>query len=255
MLIGALLSLHWFSLICLLNNGDVTNCAQSFLYQAAFCIDDALREPATAYVPQAGDIFLATDASFGARLTHVLAFSGPPQHSGIVFTQFDGTFAILEGGPHNTLRIRVNALLPHLQSYAIVAKVYIRRRRVPLTCEQSARLTCFALAQDGKPFALVRSAGQLTSFRSRGPLKTYFMGGPHGERRSYFCSELVMEACAAAGLLNSTRTRPAATYPRDIFFGDSLNPFLHNYLDINCFWYPPARWESCSGQPSRGYRT
>src|SRR5262249_36383485 len=185
MLFAALLGLHLYS-FCLLNDGEVTNCAQSFLYEPAYCLDDLLRGQAKPYLPQAGDLFLATDPGLGARLTHVLAFSGPPQHSGIVFARCDGSLAILEGGPHNTLRVRVIDLLPHLQSYACVAKVYIRRRRVPLTCEQSARLTCFAMAQDGKPFALVRLAGQLTPFRSRGPLQTYFMGGPHGERRSYF---------------------------------------------------------------------
>jgi hypothetical protein len=212
------------------------------LYQPAFCIDDVLREPPVPYGPQPGDIFLATDESLGARLGHRLAFTGPPQHSGIVFAQPDGTLALLEAGPHNTLRIRTKSLPPHLPTYSSIAKVYIRQRCVPLTSEQSARLTCFALAQDGKPFALVRLGGQLTPLRCRGLLRTYFIGKPHGDRRSYFCSELVMEACVAAGLLDPARTRPAATYPRDIFFGNSLNPFLHKNLDINSQWRAPARW-------------
>jgi hypothetical protein len=218
----------------------------SFLYQPAFCIDDVLRGPARPYHPQAGDIFLATDESFGAKLGHRLALSGPPHHSGIVFQQPDGSYALLEAGPHNTLNIRVKPLLAHLPTYSAIAKVYIRQRCVPLTCEQSAKLTDFAVAQDGKPFALIRLGGQLTPFRSRGPIRTYFVGGPHGERRNYFCSELVLEACVAACLLNPARTRPAATYPRDIFFGDSLNPFLHKNLDINAYWHPPARWMECA---------
>jgi hypothetical protein len=212
------------------------------LYQPAFCIDDGLRAPARPYVSRPGDIFLATDESLGARLGHRLAFTGPPQHSGIVFAQPDGSLALLEAGPHNTLRIRIKDLPPHLPTYSCIAKVYIRQRCVPLTSEQSARLTCFALAQDGKRFALVRLGGQLTPLRCRGLVRTYFVGKPHGDRRSYYCSELVLEACVAAGLLDSARTRPAATYPRDIFFGDSLNPFLHKNLDINSQWHPPARW-------------
>src|SRR5262249_2359710 len=75
-----------------------------------------------------------------------------------------------------------------------------RQRRVPLTPEQSARLTAWALAQNGKRFAVVRVGAQLTPLRSRGPLRTSFAGGPHGERRTYFCSELVGESCVAAGL-------------------------------------------------------
>jgi hypothetical protein len=234
----SLASLSWFAT----NEGESAGCPSSFLYQPAFCIDEVLREPARPYCPQPGDIFLATDASLGARLGHRLAFTGPPQHSGIIFAQRDGSIALLEAGPHNTLRIRAKDVLPHLASYACIAKVYIRQRCSPLSCEQSDRLTCFALAQDGKPFALIRLGGQLTPLRSRGPLRTFFVGGPHGDRRNYFCSELVMEACVAAGLLDPARTRPAATYPRDIFFGDSLNPFLHQNLDINSQWQPPARW-------------
>jgi hypothetical protein len=104
-------------------------------------------------------------------------------------------------------------------------------------------LTEFALAQDGKRFALFRLGVQLTPFRTRGPLRTYFMGSPHGgNRRSYFCSELVSEACVAAGLLDPARTRPSATYPRDLFFGRSFNRFLNRHLEINEGWLPPARW-------------
>src|SRR5207248_2542138 len=82
-----------------------------------------------------------------------------------------------------------------------------------------------------------------TPFRSRGPVRTYFMGKPKGgDRKSYFCSELVCEACVAAGLLDPQRTRPSATYPRDLFFGRSYNPFIDKHLDVNECWRPPARW-------------
>ena len=47
--------------------------------------------------------------------------------------------------------------------------VWVRRRRVPLTAGQSARLTAFVERQDGKPFAVLRLMGQVTPFRSRGP--------------------------------------------------------------------------------------
>jgi hypothetical protein len=50
-----------------------------------------------------------------------------------------------------------------------------------------------------------------------------------------------MEACVAAGLVDNNRARPAATYPRDLFFGRSM--FLDATLEINDGWPgPPARW-------------
>ena len=57
-------------------------------------------------------------------------------------------------------------------------------------------------------------------------------------------SILVGVVCVAAGLLDPARTRPAATYPHDLFYGRSLNLFVDKHLDINAAWYPPARWTS-----------
>jgi hypothetical protein len=167
-------------------------------------------------------------------------------HSGIVFARPDGSLAILEAGPYNTLRVRALDVLPHLRGHEERGeKAWIRQRRVPLTPEQSARLTTWALAQDGKPFAALRLGAQLTPFRSRGPLRARFVGGPHGERRAYFCSELVVESCVAAGLVDPARARPAATYPRDLFMDRSNNPFLNRHFDLSACWFPPARWASC----------
>ncbi len=216
----------------------------SYLYQPAFCLDEVLRGKAEPYAPQPGDLFFSTDPLFIARAGHCMAWSGAPHHSGIVFARPDGSMAILEAGPHNTLHVRVTEAVEAMGSYECKAMVFMRRRLTPLTPEQSECLTRFAMAQDGKRFAAVRVAAQVTPLRSRGPLRTFFIGGPHGERDSYFCSELLLESCVAAGLLDPERTRPAATYPRDLFFGDSPNPFLHRYLDINCSWHPPARWVS-----------
>jgi hypothetical protein len=137
-------------------------------------------------------------------------------------------------------------LIPELYSYSVEERVWIRRRCVPLTAEQSAALTEFALNADGKRFALWRMFGQLTPFRSRGPLRTQYVGGPHGDRSSYFCSELVTEACVAAGLLDPVTTRPAAMYPRDLFFGRSRNTYIDCHLDMSA-WDPPARWTLCPG--------
>jgi hypothetical protein len=76
------------------------------------------------------------------------------------------------------------------------------------------------------------------------------MGGPHGPNRwSYFCSETVLEAGVYAGILDPKTTRPCATYPRDIFFDDSMNLYLHTHFNLSPCWDPPARWTSCACTP------
>jgi hypothetical protein len=229
---------------CLL--GSEEGPAGSYLYQPAYSRDDVLRPPAEPYLPQPGDLFFASDRSFWMRFGHWVCGADGPHHSGIVVARPDGGLAILHAGPFNTTKVGVFDLMEHLHAHEDDGvMVWIRRRRCPLTPEQSARLTAFAMAQDGKPFALWRMLGQLTPFRSRGALRTYFVGGPHGDRCSYFCSELVTESLVAAGLIDPACARPAATYPRDLFFDHSCNLFLNSHFHLSDCWYPPARWTSC----------
>ncbi len=227
---------------CLLGNAQTNQPAGSFLWQPAFVMDKVLRGPAVAYAPQPGDIMLVTDDNFFWTLTHDLAFAFEPHGSGIVFARHDGGLGILEAGPNDTLYVRTLDMLPHLTEYANKGPVWIRRRITPLTPEQSQKLTAFAERQDGKHFALIRLGGQLTPLRSRGPLRTWLLGKPHGDRDSYFCSELVTESCVAAGLVNPETARPSCTYPHDLFFGTSYNWYLNTHLEVNLYWHPPARW-------------
>src|SRR5262249_34452734 len=149
----------------------------SFLYQPSFCMDHLLRGPVRVYDPQPGDIYLSTeDAWFFARIGHRFVGSGAPHHSGIIFRRSNGQMALLEGGPQNTQHLRARDLLPQLTMYSSYERVWIRQRRVHLTPEQSRRLTAFAEAVDGKPFATVRMALEGGPFRSRGPIRTAFLG-------------------------------------------------------------------------------
>ena len=218
--------------------------AQSYLCQPSYCLDKELRGPLRPYCPQPGDIMLATDHSMFWAFCHNLAFTGHPHHSGIVVALPDGRLAALESGPHDTLRIELLHVLPNFQAYEKEGPVWIRRRAVPLTPEQSARLTNFALCSIGKRFAVIRILLQATLFRARGPLRTWFLGGPHGDRAKYYCSELVLEACVAGGLLDRATTRPSATYPRDLFYDRSPNLFLRRHFSLAPCWEPPARWLS-----------
>src|SRR5437588_6596678 len=144
------------SMACSPGPARVPGTEGSFLYQPAFCLDDVLRGPTEAYLPQPGDIMLRMDSSVFWRVTHYMALAFDPNGSGIVFARRDGSLAVLEAGPNDTMWVRTLDLLPHLREYAAEGRVWIRKRRVPLTPEQSAALTAFALAQDGKRFALHR---------------------------------------------------------------------------------------------------
>jgi hypothetical protein len=215
----------------------------SYLCPPAYSLGEEVAGPTEPYVPQPGDIFLSTDQARWSRFGHWAAGGAGVHHSGIVFARSDGRPGLLEAGPLNSLRVEVLDPCEHMGNHERKGdRVWVRRRRVPLTLGESARLTAFAEAQEGKPFATLRMVGQLSLFRSRGPLRTWFLGKPHGSRSRYFCSELVMESCVAAGLLDPATTRPAATYPRDLFYGKSFNWYLNTHLHLEEGWYPPARW-------------
>src|SRR4051812_36571181 len=215
-------------------------------------MDDVLRGPAVAYLPQPGDVLLATDDNKFWAITHALAGAFEPHNSALIVARPDGSLAVLEAGPNDTVWVRNLDLLPHLKEYADKGPVWIRKRKTPLTPEQCACLTDFGARQDGKRFALIRLGGQLTPFRSRGPLRTFVVGKPNGDRRGYYCAELVMESCVAAGLLDPVTTRPSATYPHDLFFDHSHNLYISRHVPLACDWEPPALWHYCpdlSGQP------
>lgn len=216
----------------------------SYLCQPAFARDWEIRGPIEPYTPQPGDIFLATDQRLWFRWGHLIAGANGLHHSGLVIALPDGQLGLIEAGPFNKLHVKIMNPYRHMhEHFAAGDRVWVRRRRTPLTAEQSARLTAFALAQDGKPFDTLRWLGQLTPLRARGPLKTWFVGGPSGGRRAWFCSELVTECCVSAGIMNRATARPSSTYPSDLFWGRSYNLYLNRHLDdLTAGWCPPARW-------------
>lgn len=225
--------------------GDHSQAIGSYLYQPAYCIDNVLRLPAEPYLPQPGDIMLATDDNKFWKITHDMAFAFEPHNSAIVVARRDGSLATLEAGPNDCMRVRCLDLLPHLKEYHDKGPVWIRKRRTPLTPEQVAVLADWADRREMNWFALQRLGLQLTIFRTRGPVRTYFVGKPRGDIRSYFCSELVTESLVAAGLLNARIARPSATYPHDLFFDHSHNPYINRHYRLCECWHPPARWTYC----------
>ncbi|MGH7174189.1 MAG: hypothetical protein ACRELG_28300 [Gemmataceae bacterium] len=187
------------------------------------------REP---YLPQPGDLVFYTHDSLRSRLFYTLARTGKPYHAGIVVNLPDGRPAILEAGPYDYLHVYLMDALPRMRTHRGI--VWVRRLRVPLTPEQSARLTAFALEQTGKRFALFRLVREVTPLRAHGTLHGQLFGSARIERPSWFCSELVVAAMAVAGLVDPHVLKPNPVYPRDLFRDC---PF-----DLTPFWEEPRRW-------------
>ena len=209
------------------------------------------RGPFRPYSPQPGDIFLATDQRTWFRMGHTIAGAKGIHHSGLIFAKPDGSLGLIEAGPFTKMDVNIMVPYEHMSKHvALGDSVWIRRRRTPLTPEQSARLTEFAMRQDHKPFALARWLVQVTPLRVRGPLRTYYVGKPNGDRPRWWCSELVTECFVHAGVFDAETARPAATYPSDLFFGRSFNFYVNSHLDMEHGWDPPARWIPASVMPA-----
>jgi hypothetical protein len=170
--------------------------------------------------------------SLRARFLYTLARTGRPYHAGIVVNLPDGRAAVLESGPYDYIHVYLMDLLPRLRTHS--GAIWIRRLRVPLTAEESAQLTSFALEQTGKRFALFRIMREATPFRAHGYVHSHLFGSPSIERRGWFCSELVVAALAAIGRLDPQVMKPNTIYPRDLFRD---TPF-----DLKPCWEEPRRW-------------
>src|SRR5687767_13119815 len=75
----------------------------SYVYQPSYSMDKVLRCPAEPYLPQPGDIMLATDNNLFWKITHDLALAFEPHNSAIFFARPDGALGLLEAGPNDTL--------------------------------------------------------------------------------------------------------------------------------------------------------
>lgn len=119
-----------------------------FLDFAAYALNERRCCPAEPYQPQPGDLlFFDTDKRWIKTLMCV-ALTGEPWQSGIVVRRPDGSLASFEAGPGETRVVVVQDLLQRLAEHP--GRVWVRRRRLPLSCDESDRLTAFALAQEGQ---------------------------------------------------------------------------------------------------------
>jgi hypothetical protein len=223
---------------------SVTVDGYGYLDRPAFALDDRCRPPQSPYCPQPGDIAFSVTRSILFRWGHTVSGAGEPSHSGYVFRRSDGTLAMMEAAPYDVALIESRDLVEHLGAYHGRGHVWVRPRCVPLTPEQDCRLTEFSAKQERKSFARLRVYRQVTPFKARGPLRTEWLGQSHGaDRRAYYCAEMAAEAFVFAGLIPADDTRPAATYPSDLFFDGSRNPYLDAHFRLSRFgWGVPSRW-------------
>jgi hypothetical protein len=142
----------------------------------------------------------------------------------------------LEAGPNDTIWVTIQDVGPRLNKFHedYHGTITIRRCKQALTPEKSAALTKFAMAQDGKRYAIVRLLIQGTRFRNRGPIRELFLARTDLDRSSWICSELVVAAGTVAGLFPNT-VKSNVTYPLDL-----VNNRRH---DLSRIWYEAETWQ------------
>ncbi len=188
------------------------------------------------YFPQPGDLLLYDCLNPKITLAFKMVGSGTPMHSAIVIARPEGTPAILEVGPNSTPRaftqVAIVPVLPRLASYP--GSILMRRPRQPLSGQQSADLTRFALAQEGKDFAVGRLALQITPFHCRYGLRHLLFARTTLDRDKWVCSENTVAAATIAGLMDPRVHFANAMYPRDLTYDEKY--------DLSATFSEPVLW-------------
>ncbi len=191
--------------------------------------------PPRPYAPREGDLIFYDDHSRVWMKLFEAAGTGPPLHMGIVVRRRDGTLAVLEAGPDDTVWVDLRPLVPRLHQFynEFNGTITIRRSKVALDRFQSRALTRFAEAQNGKRYAVLRLLAQGTALRSRGPLEA-LLGKTYTDRDSWICSELAMAGAAVVGLIDPEVVHANSVYPRDLVDD-------HRY-NLGTSWHDAAEW-------------
>jgi hypothetical protein len=221
-----------------------------YTYAPARDLDLACRYPARRYDPQPGDVILMSDTNVLWSAMYALALTGAPGHIGLVVTLPDGRLGMYEAGFNESFWTRASPLDYRINHYP--GKVWVRRLRMPLTPWQNARLTEFVCRTDNTRYNIHLAKLQITPFSGRGLLRTRAFGRPRGPAGRMICSQAILEALVYAGAIDEETTRPAATYPRDLFFDRSLNPYINRHPPLAAKWDEPALWTPVLGVAAKG---
>jgi len=221
-----------------------------YLYEPAYDVQLAPRGPAREYRPKPGDVLLMSNTTPFWTLLYRIARTGRPGHCGIVVTMPDGALGVLEAGFNDTIWTRVTPLEYRLAQYP--GSIWVRELRVPLTPAEDARLTAFARGARDTRYASGRFALQITPLTPHAPIRTAFASGPRGPGTRLFCTEAVVEAAVYIGRIDARAARPSATYPQDLFYDRSWNPYLNRHPLLAAGWAPPAQWTPVAGWSVKG---
>jgi hypothetical protein len=187
------------------------------------------------YSPREGDLVFFDDQSPIWTVLFAWAGTGPPLHMGIVVKRYNGSLAILEAGPDDSIWVTIQVVAPRLHQFDkdFHGTISIRRCKKDLSRVKSKALTSFAEAQEGKMYAILRLLMQGTPLRSRGFPRELFLASTQLDRWSWICSELVVAAGTVAGLFPA-RVKANVTYPQDI-----VNNGRH---DLSRTWHDAETW-------------
>lgn len=179
------------------------------------------------YVPHEGDLIFFDDQSVLWERLYKLGGTKPPFHVGIVVKKPDGSMAVLESGPDDTLHVYILEAERRLHTFKGVLQV--REAKRALTPEQSASLTKFAVEQEGKRYAMWRLLLQGTPFKSRGRFRTKLFGATYECRSRWLCAEIVCSAENLIGFFDGKLIKGTDTYPLDIVDDHlyDLAPYFH----------------------------
>ena len=187
----------------------------------------------TEYDPQPGDLILVQTPGVARNIVYALGCSPGVTHSAVVVARPDGSLGLLEA-PGTGYPTMISDI-PSRRAY-MKGRVWIRRRLVPLTPEQSQCLTDFACRQVGKPFF---SAGVFIPPFGK-PIPKHWHGCARPEQlepERWFCSPLCVAAFIVAGLLDPCDVKPWFVDPEDLK--------NDQWLDLSCGWAKPVRWLYC----------
>ncbi len=197
----------------------------TMLIQQRSC-DSGCKAATEVYVPQAGDLILFRNRNILARAAYYISLSGSTTHVGLVVAKPDGTLTMLEAMPGDP--VIMGDLGSRLTQYS--GKVSVRRRKTPLTAEESTRLTEFACAQVGKPFHLLGLLVPPVSFPFK--LITKPLDPNCLDRSRWICTSLVLRTCISAGILCPGKINPEGACASDL-----ATDFC---LDLSCGWCTPV---------------
>jgi hypothetical protein len=188
------------------------------------------------YQPQAGDLILFDSHDTLIAKAYSLCGSGTPLHAGIVFRKENGEAAILEAGTNAVMKVFVFDLDTRLHNFD--GTVLVRRLHTPLSHEREQQLRQFAVAQEGKPYALGRAVLHASPLRPRDPVLMFPFGRTVLDRDRWICSELAIAAATVAGVLNENEHPANLMLPRDLAYDERYD--LSRQYETPALWYPHA---------------